>query len=58
VFFDVLAAGGEDHRGRSYDDRRRLLERLAQTWTPQLALSPVTSDAGEAGEWVKDMAAV
>ncbi|MGY2067090.1 ATP-dependent DNA ligase [Blastococcus sp. SYSU DS0619] len=54
VAFDLLAAGGEDLRGRTFARRRAALEQLAGRWAPPLQLSPVTADAAEARQWFDD----
>ena len=54
VAFDLLAAGGEDLRGRSLTRRRAALEELAGRWAPPLQLSPVTADPTEAQQWFDD----
>jgi ATP-dependent DNA ligase len=54
VAFDLLAAGGEDLRGRSFTRRRAALEDLAARWAPPMQLSPVTADPAEARQWFED----
>ncbi|WP_456600440.1 ATP-dependent DNA ligase [Blastococcus sp. SYSU DS0616] len=54
VAFDLLAAGGEDLRGRTFTKRRGALEQLAGGWAPPLQLSPVTADPVEARQWSDD----
>jgi ATP-dependent DNA ligase len=54
VAFDLLAAGGEDQRGRTFTRRRAALEELAGRWAPPLQLSPVTADPAEARQWFDD----
>ncbi|MBM7806718.1 ATP-dependent DNA ligase [Geodermatophilus bullaregiensis] len=55
VAFDLLAAGGEDLRGRPLRARRTRLEELAQRWAPPLQLSPVTADPAQARGWAADL---
>lgn len=57
VAFDVLAAGGEDLRGRALGRRRAELETLAARWKPPLQLSPSTADRDEAQQWFEDFRA-
>jgi ATP-dependent DNA ligase len=54
VAFDLLAAGGEDLRGRPFTRRRAALESLAGRWAPPMQLSPVTADPTEAEQWFTD----
>ncbi|RBY92348.1 ATP-dependent DNA ligase [Blastococcus sp. TBT05-19] len=54
VAFDLLAAGGEDLRRRTFTRRRAALEDLAGRWAPPLQLSPVTADPAEAEQWFAD----
>ncbi|MCF6509303.1 ATP-dependent DNA ligase [Blastococcus sp. MG754426] len=54
VAFDLLAAGGEDLRGRTFTRRRAALEQLAARWAPPMQLSPVTADPAEARRWFDD----
>lgn len=54
VAFDLLAAGGEDLRGRTFTRRRAALEELAGRWAPPLQLSPVTADPAQAQQWFDD----
>jgi ATP-dependent DNA ligase len=54
VAFDLLAAGGEDLRGRPFTRRRAALEALAGRWAPPMQLSPVTADPTEAEQWFTD----
>ncbi|MCF6736667.1 ATP-dependent DNA ligase [Blastococcus sp. KM273129] len=54
VAFDLLAAGGEDLRGRTFTRRRAALEQLAARWAPPMQLSPVTADPAEARQWFDD----
>ncbi|WP_448812083.1 ATP-dependent DNA ligase [Agromyces bauzanensis] len=58
VAFDLIAVAGQDVRHLRLDDRRGLLEKLAEEWTPPLNLSPVTADIDEAREWLETMPAV
>lgn len=52
VAFDLLAVDSVDIRPRRWTARRARLESLAKGWIPPLQLSPVTSDAEEAREWL------
>ncbi|RBY93674.1 ATP-dependent DNA ligase [Blastococcus sp. TF02-8] len=54
VAFDLLAAGGEDLRGRTFTRRRAALEDLAGRWAPPMQLSPMTADLAEAEQWFAD----
>ena len=54
VAFDLLAAAGDDQRGRPLRERRAALEALAGRWRPPLQLSPVTDDPAEARRWARD----
>ncbi|WP_236831772.1 hypothetical protein [Blastococcus sp. KM273128] len=54
VAFDLLAAGGEDLRSRTFTRRRAALEQLAARWAPPMQLSPVTADPAEARQWFDD----
>ncbi len=54
VAFDLLALGEQDLRGRSYAERRSLLERaLAQTASP-VHLTPTTTNRETAQRWFND----
>jgi ATP-dependent DNA ligase len=57
VVFDLLAADGEDLRGRPLRERRRRLEQLMTGVGPPLVLSPATRDRTVAEEWVAKYAA-
>ncbi|HEX8488082.1 MAG TPA: ATP-dependent DNA ligase [Propionibacteriaceae bacterium] len=51
VAFDLLAEGDQDHTGRPFEERRRLLEEaLAQAQAP-VHLTPATTDHGLAEQW-------
>ena len=52
VAFDVLAVDGRDVRGEPQQERRRLLERLLDTATPPIHLTPATRDHALAVEWL------
>jgi ATP-dependent DNA ligase len=52
VAFDLLAAGGTDHRDTAQHERRRLLERLLARVKPPVHLTPMTHDRGVATEWL------
>ncbi|MGY1916962.1 ATP-dependent DNA ligase [Blastococcus sp. SYSU DS0973] len=54
VAFDLLAAGGEDLRGRTLTRRRAALEQLAGRWAPPLQLSLITADPAQARQWFDD----
>ncbi|WP_104524303.1 ATP-dependent DNA ligase [Blastococcus atacamensis] len=54
VAFDLLAAGGEDLRRRTFTRRRAGLEDLADRWAPPLQISPLTADRAEAEQWFAD----
>lgn len=54
VAFDLLAAGGDDLRGRRLSRRRAALEELAARWKPPMQLSPATTDRDEAQRWFDD----
>jgi ATP-dependent DNA ligase len=53
VAFDVLAAGGQDLRTAPQAERRARLERLLAGARPPLHLTPMTSDAALAAEWLE-----
>lgn len=40
IIFDVLAAGGVDLRAHPLRERRTVLERLGESWSPPLQISP------------------
>ena len=52
VAFDLLAAGGEDLRGRPQGERRERLERLLARVRPPVHLTPMTRDPAKAAEWL------
>src|SRR5205085_3694498 len=52
VAFDVLAAGGEDVRGRPFHERRRRLEQLLHEVGPPIGLTPITDEPSRAAEWL------
>jgi ATP-dependent DNA ligase len=52
VVFDVLAVGDDDARTRTQDDRRRLLEQTLAGVRPPIHLTPVTTDATVARDWL------
>lgn len=54
MVFDVLAANGQDLRNQTLEQRREVLELLAEEWSPPLQLSPVTRDEDTAREWFVD----
>jgi ATP-dependent DNA ligase len=51
VAFDLLAASGEDLRGRPYRDRRERLDKLAAALGEPWRLTPMTTDLDTANEW-------
>jgi ATP-dependent DNA ligase len=52
VAFDLLAAGGEDVRGRPQQERRVLLERLLAKAGPPIHVTPMTRDSAVALDWL------
>jgi ATP-dependent DNA ligase len=52
VAFDLLAHGGMDRRGEPQAARRQQLERLLAGAAPPLFLTPVTTDAAVANDWL------
>ena len=52
VAFDVLAADGNDVRQRPQRERRALLERLLAKVEPPVHLTPMTTDATLAQDWL------
>ena len=52
VAFDVLAADGKDVRERPQRERRALLERLFAKVAPPIHLTPMTTDAALARDWL------
>jgi ATP-dependent DNA ligase len=52
VAFDLLAAGGIDHRATPQHERRRLLERLLARVAPPVHVTPMTRDRAFATEWL------
>lgn len=57
VAFDLLAVADRDTRALRFDDRRALLTELADSWTPPLNLSPVTTDPEIAALWFESLTA-
>ncbi len=53
VFFDLLAADDDDLRVVSFAERRNRLERLLQTCTAPVHLTPVTRDTNIAQDWFR-----
>ena len=51
VAFDLLAAGGEDLRGRSFSERRRRLEQVTRALGASWNLTPSTTDLSVAQRW-------
>jgi ATP-dependent DNA ligase len=52
VAFDLLAADGQDLRGRPQHERRTRLEQLLGHTRPPIHLTPVTADLRQASEWL------
>jgi len=52
VVFDVLALADEDVRARPQAERRQLLERALAGVRPPIHLTPVTTDAAVAQDWL------
>ena len=53
VAFDVLAAHGKDVRERPQRERRTLLEQLLANVDPPIHLTPATTDAALARDWLE-----
>src|SRR5687767_3706904 len=53
VFFDLLAEGKKDLRGRPFEERRRRLESVLSSAKPPLHLTPATSDFDLASDWFR-----
>ncbi len=53
VAFDVLAAGGEDLRGRPLRERRKVLEQVLSGIAPPVVLCQQTTDIVLAREWFR-----
>jgi ATP-dependent DNA ligase len=53
VFFDLLAEGRCDLRGRPFEERRAGLERILASAEPPIHLTPATRDSGIAAEWFR-----
>jgi len=53
VFFDLLAEGKHDMRGRPFEERRRKLESLLSSAKPPLHLTPATTDFATASDWFR-----
>ncbi|GAA2223731.1 DNA ligase [Streptomyces amakusaensis] len=56
--FDLLAEGGEDLRGLSYEARRRRLVALLAPLGPPLQAVPMTLDPEEAANWYASLPAI
>ncbi|MFI2208456.1 ATP-dependent DNA ligase [Streptomyces sp. NPDC020141] len=56
--FDLLAEGGEDLRGFTYEQRRRRLVALLAPLGPPLQAVPMTTDPDEAAEWYGSLPAI
>ena len=57
VAFDVLAAGGEDLRGRALRERRLILERALSGLGSPIVLCQQTDDVAIAREWLRTLTA-
>ena len=57
VAFDVLAADGEDLRGRPLRQRRAVLERALSGLTSPIVLCQQTADVATAREWLRTLTA-
>jgi ATP-dependent DNA ligase len=55
VAFDLLAVAGHDIRDTPLEQRRELLEQLAEGWEPPLNLSPITQDRAQALRWFEEL---
>ena len=53
VFFDLLCEGKNDLRGKPFEERRRLLEKMLKSVKPPLHLTPTTTDLDLAGDWFR-----
>src|SRR3954469_3392731 len=53
VAFDLLALDDRDLRDASFEERRGLLEKLGEGFTPPMYLTPITSDPAVAGDWFR-----
>jgi len=53
VFFDLLAEGGHDLRGRPFEERRAGLEKILANAKPPIHLTPATRDRNLAAEWFR-----
>jgi ATP-dependent DNA ligase len=53
VFFDLLAEGKKDLRGRPFAERRRRLEAVLSSARPPLHITPATSDFSLASDWFR-----
>ena len=53
VFFDLLAEGERDWRGRPFEERRAELEEILAAAEPPIHLTPATRDRNIAGEWFR-----
>ena len=51
VAFDLLAEGDDDHTGRAFRERRRLLERALADAQAPVHLTPATTDHALAEQW-------
>ena len=51
VAFDLLAEGDEDHTGRPFEERRRLLEQALAHAAAPVHLTPATTDHDLAEQW-------
>jgi ATP-dependent DNA ligase len=53
VFFDLLALGEEDLRGRAFRQRREQLEDILKRATPPVHLTPAATDRTQAEDWFR-----
>lgn len=53
VFFDLLAEGDRDWRGRPFEERRAELERILASAEPPLHLTPATRNREVAADWFR-----
>jgi ATP-dependent DNA ligase len=53
VFFDLLAEGNRDLRGRPFEERRVELERILTAAEPPIHLTPATRNRATASDWFR-----
>ena len=53
VAFDLLAAGGDDLRGKAFDERRARLETLLAKKAAPVHVTPMTRDRAVAEDWLQ-----